>query len=152
MANCFSCKKKFGTLEMKWRISNLVAGRQKIPDGMNKEDALCTNCCKNIPQISTEEFLEKSKDTLSAKEVSKIDLSNRAFKFKEQWDKTGIIQFKNERVAILKRMVGQQVQFIVAYDDLTKEGYELKAIDEGQGMGDGITAGLSAYFYFQKLR
>jgi len=30
--------------------------------------------------------------------------------YKAQWDKNGIIQFKNERMAILQRMWGQQVQ------------------------------------------
>jgi hypothetical protein len=74
--------------------------------------------------------------------------------YKAQWDKNGIIQFKNERMAILQRMWGQQVQFIVACDQLTKEGYRLMAIDEGKSGGQssgGFTGGVNAYFYFQKM-
>lgn len=68
------------------------------------------------------------------------------------WGKNGVIQFKNERIAILQRRVGAQVQFIVAYDDLTKEGYRLMAIDEGkETTAGGFTGGSNAYFYFQKI-
>jgi len=51
-------------------------------------------------------------------------------------------------------MWGSQVQFIVAFDDLTKEGYRLMAIDEGKEGGQasgGFTGGVNAYFYFQKM-
>lgn len=52
----------------------------------------------------------------------------------------------------MKRAVGAQVEFIVAYDDLTKEGYRLMAIDEGvQGSSGGLAGGINAYFYFQKI-
>lgn len=74
--------------------------------------------------------------------------------YKAQWDKSGIVQFKSEHVAILQRMWGSQVQFIVAYDQLTKEGYRLMAIDEGKTGGQasgGFTGGVNAYFYFQKM-
>jgi hypothetical protein len=72
--------------------------------------------------------------------------------YKSKWDKNGIIQFKNDRIAILKRIVGQQVQFIVAYDQVTEEGYRLMAIDEGMtASGSGFSGGASAYFYFQKM-
>jgi len=73
-------------------------------------------------------------------------------KNRKQWDKNGIIQFKNERMAILQRRWGAQVQFIVAMDEITKEGYRLMAIDEGkEGSGGGFTGGVNAYFYFQKM-
>ena len=73
--------------------------------------------------------------------------------YKRHWDKGGVIQFKNERIAILQRKFGQQVQFIVAYDDLVKEGYRLMAIDEGkEASGGGRAGGANAYFYFQKVK
>jgi len=56
-------------------------------------------------------------------------------KYKAQWDKNGVVQFKNESIAILQRMFGQQVQFLVAFDQITKEGYRLMAIDEGKTGG-----------------
>lgn len=57
-----------------------------------------------------------------------------------------------EKIAILHRMWGSQIQFIVAFNDLTEEGYELKAIDEGkQASGGSIGGGVNSYYYFQKL-
>lgn len=75
----------------------------------------------------------------------------RTPEYKKKWNKTGIIQFKNERIAILNRSVGAQVEFIIAFDDLTAEGYELKAIDEGKtGNSEGFSGGINSYYYFQK--
>lgn len=71
---------------------------------------------------------------------------------KAQWDKNGVVQYKDEALAILQRMWGQQVQFIVACSQLSKEGYRLMAIDEGkEGSSGGIAGGVNAYFYFQKM-
>lgn len=82
------------------------------------------------------------------------DLREQSPEYKKNWNKYGVIQFKNERIAILQRSWGSQVEFIVAYDDLTKEGYRLMAIDEGKEGGQasgGFTGGVNAYFYFQKM-
>ena len=35
-------------------------------------------------------------------------------------------------------------------DDLTREGYVLRAIDEGKTAGDSYTGGQNSYYYFQK--
>jgi hypothetical protein len=89
--------------------------------------------------------------TISADQLRALT-SSRHNEFKAQWDKAGLVQFKNDKIAILKRMVGQQVQFIVAYDKVTEEGYRLMAIDEGMtAQGSGFSGGASAYFYFQKM-
>jgi hypothetical protein len=40
-----------------------------------------------------------------------------------------------ELIAILQRAFGVQVEFIIAFDDLTKEGYRLMVIDEGKTAG-----------------
>ncbi len=86
------------------------------------------------------------------KESRFADLKNRVDNYKIQWDKDGVIQFKNDRIAILKRGFGAQVEFIIAFDDLTKEGYHLMAIDEGKEAGAGnITGGVNSYYYFQKI-
>ena len=73
--------------------------------------------------------------------------------FKKQWNKGALVEFKSERVVILHRMTGAIVQFLVAYDQVTKEGYRLMAIDEGKTVdgGAGFSGGLNAYFYFQKM-
>jgi hypothetical protein len=56
-------------------------------------------------------------------------------------------------MAILQKTWGDQVQFIVAFDQLTEEGYELKEIDEGKSGGDaGFSGGVNAYFYYQRMK
>jgi hypothetical protein len=53
------------------------------------------------------------------------------------------ISEKNECIAILQRRLGAQVEFIIAFEDLTRQGYRLMAIDESGESGE--------YFYFQKM-
>ena len=66
--------------------------------------------------------------------------------------RTALIQYKTEYIAILQRKWGSQVQFLVVFDELTKEGYRLMAIDEGKrGNTDNLSGGVNAYFYFQKM-
>jgi len=80
------------------------------------------------------------------------NIKKRASQYKEEWDKEGVIQFKNEKIAILQRSLGEQTEFIVAYDDLTNEGYRLMAIDEGKSVGgNSFSGGTNAYFYFQRI-
>jgi hypothetical protein len=81
-------------------------------------------------------------------------LVERINAYKPLWDKNGVIQFKNERIAILQRNWGRQVEFIIAFDvdALTKDGYSLMAIDEGKtaDLSDSYAGGISSYYYFQK--
>jgi hypothetical protein len=52
---------------------------------------------------------------------------------------------------MILRPLGAQVEFIIAFDDLTAEGYELKAIDEGEsGNSESFGGGINSYYYFQK--
>ena len=79
-------------------------------------------------------------------------LQARIKQYKPSWDKDGVIQYKTDHMAILQRKWGSQVEFIIAYDDLTKEGYRLMAHDEGkEGQQGGFSGGLNSYFYFQKI-
>ena len=52
-------------------------------------------------------------------------------------DPTRVILYKTEYIAVLQKT--QDIQFISAFDDITKEGYKLMAINEGR-------------FYFQKTK
>ena len=82
-------------------------------------------------------------------------LVQRISEYKAGWDKYGVIQYKTEHIAILNRTWGSQVEFIIAFDDLTKEGYRLMAIDEGKSGGDssgGFTGGVNSFYYFQKIK
>ena len=106
---------------------------------------------KSKSTSNTTPTIQNTMDTIPA-DLLRALTSSKHDEFKAQWDKNGLVQFKNDKIAILKRMVGQQVQFIVAYDKITEEGYRLMAIDEGMtAEGSGFSAGTSAYFYFQKM-
>ena len=77
--------------------------------------------------------------------------------YKSEWDKKNVVQFKNERIAILKAENGKVVQFLVAFDQVTKEGYRL--MESGIGLdkqstlagGFGGTSNIT-YLYFQKMK
>jgi hypothetical protein len=80
-------------------------------------------------------------------------LRERVNFYKPAWDKNGVIQYKTEHMAILQRTWGVQVEFIIAFDDLTREGYRLMAVDEGKsGDSGGFTGGVNSYFYIQKMK
>ena len=72
--------------------------------------------------------------------------------FKAMWQKGRVVQFKNDKIAILMRAHASQVQFIVAFDQVTREGFRLMAIDEGkEASAGGFSGGTSSYYYFQKM-
>ncbi len=103
---------------------------------------------KGSPNSSQNEMSIGSITTVAKMRELLISLHDQ---YKSQWEKDDVIQFKNERMAILQRMWGKQVQFVIAYDLVTKEGYRLMAIDEGQEAGGTFRGGSNAYFYFQKM-
>jgi hypothetical protein len=72
--------------------------------------------------------------------------------FKAMWQKGRVVQFKNDKIAILMRAHNSQVQFIVAFDQVTREGFRLMSIDEGkEASAGGFTGGVTSYYYFQKM-
>lgn len=150
---CFKCNKELGRLSVKWKISDLIYKKIPIPPGMTEEDRFCNDCYdiekKNVKEQEKE--FSKGKQAEFNQQLQK--LSSRTPEYKARWNKNGVIQFKNERIAILQRMWGAQVEFIIAYDDLTNEGYRCIAHDEGKegGSGLGATGGINSYFYFQKM-
>ena len=84
-----------------------------------------------------------------------IDTEQNLYKF--QWDKKNVVQFKNERIAILKNEQNKQVQFIVAFDQVLKEGYVLIGTADSQdssGLASKSFGGSAAsvMFYFQKAK
>ena len=106
------------------------------------------NTGMNMSTIPTNNKIEKITTTA---ELTRLTES-RHNQTKSQWNKNGIIQFKDEAIAILERRWGSQVQFIVACSQVTKEGYRLMVIDEGkEGSSGGFSGGVNAYFYFQKM-
>jgi zinc-ribbon domain len=120
----------------------------------------CANCGKQIPEnlkfcsfCGASTTKTQNVDDDEAKKMKNdryLDLVKRVKFYKPLWDKSGVIQFKSDFIAILQRRYGSQVEFIIAFEDLTKEGYKLMAIDEGKesSISDG---GINSYYYFQKL-
>jgi len=150
--NCFSCKKDMGRLAIKWKISDLNYKNIPIPLEMSDDDRFCNACYEKGKKESKESNKEMKNEQKAEFNQQIQELRIRTPEYKPHWNKNGIIQFKNERIAILQRAWGAQVEFIIAYDDLTAEGYRLMAIDEGkQASTGGISGGANAYFYFQKM-
>ena len=96
-----------------------------------------------------------SSDITTADQLKEI-IATEHDRFKATWDKKGTIVYKNERIAILKAENGKVVQFLVAFDQVTKEGYRLM----GSGIGldsvsqwTGLAGGSNTtYLYFQKMK
>jgi len=161
---CFLCNGKVATIGAgKISSENILVMGLQPPEGMSGDDRICRKCYRQkyveeekviqekAKQIAIEE--KRLKEEIKERKKEEIqDLINRAQIYKKDWNKDGIIQFKNERIAILKRAWGSQVEFIVAFDDVTKEGYRLMLVDEGkEASAGGFTGGVNAYFYFQKM-
>lgn len=145
---CFVCHKELGTLSIKFPYSDFLVRRIQVPEGMQPGDITCKDCIENQKQADKDDAKE------AKLQISQLtaELYKHTPEYKKSWDKNGIIQFKNEQIAILKRSWGAQVEFIIAFDDLTTQGYELKAIDEGKtGDAQGISGGINSYYYFQRF-
>jgi hypothetical protein len=46
---CYSCKKEFGRVSVKWKLAELKD--KKSPEGMSTDDRICSNCKENLPKI-----------------------------------------------------------------------------------------------------
>jgi hypothetical protein len=71
--------------------------------------------------------------------------------YKEEWDRGGIIQFKNERKAIFHRRIGTKFGFVIACDDVTKDGFEVRVIDGLKlAAGENFEGCISPFCCFQR--
>jgi len=160
---CFVCSKEMGWTAIKWEIKNYEKAKKPIPEGMTNNDKVCEEC---FHAADWAKLKQKEQEELEQKEVSdeikqqgkqqEKEFTNYLLeegrKLKPFWHKNNVIQYKDEYMAVLRKSVGAQVEFIVAMRDLTKEGYRLMAQDEGASAGGGgITGGISSYYYFQKI-
>lgn len=131
------------TANRKGRITVLT---ELLPETLPPDGPVCDECSVSI-------FTKIDDPGREEREKKQEEEEARVEEYKLYWDKHGIVQFKNERMAILKREIGSQVQFIIAFDDLTREGYRCVAQDEGREIivADVGTGGVSSYYYFQKI-
>ena len=96
-----------------------------------------------------------SSDITTADQLKEI-IATEHDRFKATWDKKGTIVYKNERIAILKASTEKFELFLVAFDQVTKEGYRLM----GSGIGldsvsqwTGLAGGSNTtYLYFQRMK
>lgn len=96
-----------------------------------------------------------SSDITTADQLKEI-IATEHDRFKATWDKKGTIVYKNERIAILSSTNAAFVQFLVAFDQVTKEGYRLMGSGIGldsvsQWTGLGGTSN-TTYLYFQRMK
>jgi len=148
---CIKCKKELGMMAVKMVISQFEASKIPIPSDMTKDDVMCADCFMEIEkEQKAASAIAASSDPKSI--ASFNQLNSRVPEFKERWDKNGVIEYKDDYCAILQRSFGRVVEFIIAYSDLTKQGYRLMAQDEGASVGSsGISGGGKSYYYFQKI-
>ena len=146
--NCIRCKKPLNWSSTKWSIKDCGGLGITPPSNMTEQDRLCFACGESIKQSAKGDEAGAKRET----DAQNYQLNVKAVGYKTKWNKNGIIQFKNERIAILKRGIGKQVEFIVAFDELTKEGYRMMAQDDGsEAHSTGFSGGINSYYYFQKI-
>ena len=136
--------KLFGRNKQQQSETDEIAAAEKV--SQQNEPGNTTN-----PQ-SQESRDQQQEQSEQSKKQGLQDLSERAKSYKPRWDKNGVIQFKSEYICILQRKWRSQVEFIVAFEDLTRDGYRLMAIDSaGKSSDDIVPAGTESYYYFQKM-
>ena len=87
--SCFICKKELGRLSLKHSAKDILNKKDQVPQGMIEEDRICLN-----------DFIALTNHKAGAD----YKLRTRTDDYKKDWNKRGIIQFKNERIAILQRV------------------------------------------------
>lgn len=131
------------------------ASIESIPnDNTTNQESSIINETQTLVRSTQTDLMSSSSNDIMTIEQMLHEIGLKHDQFKAQWNKNGVIQFKNQHIAILQRSFGSQVQFIIAYDQLTREGYRLMAIDEGKSGGQssgGFTGGVNSYYYFQKM-
>jgi len=84
---CYVCKKESGAFSIMFPYKDFLVPKIPIPNGMSEDDVVCKTCFDEIKEAENE---------LS---IITRQLLARTPEYKKQWDKNGIIQFKNERIA-----------------------------------------------------
>ena len=149
MRNCYVCQKNTTlthSIRDYWRSP-------QTPEGMTKDDFVCYDCYHKVKNevIQYKKAHKEEIDRLNKEED--LELEKIENEFKGKWNKNGVIEYKDEYCAILQRLPGARVQFLMAYSDLTREGYRLMAEDEGGSINAAfVKMGVNAYFYFQKIK
>ena len=78
------------------------------PDGMSHGDVCCDHCFNAKKKDAGIEQKQQEAEPGTALNQQPRSLSSRVDDYKPLWDKRGVIQFKNEQIAILKRAIGHR--------------------------------------------
>jgi hypothetical protein len=160
---CFVCKNNLGWTDIGYSVSHYQGGDLVIPEGLTETDKVCNKCFKkslavhldqkNEENRKIKELEKQQKHEISAEQKQIMDdIRARVPLYKPRWNKGEVLEYKDEYCAILRRHFGEQVEFIIAYSDLSKEGYRLVAQDEGKTVSSGgLSGGMNSYYYFQKI-
>ena len=148
--HCFICNAKIGIFDESYNLTKfktLTKDKVPPPDNMTYQDHICLKCFGKYRLTEDETKTLKSQEKAKQKEFLA-----RVPDYERKWKKGGVIEYKDDHCAILNRPWGAQVQFIIAFSDLTKEGYRLMAQDEGKTASAGpFSGGISSTYYFQKF-
>jgi len=112
---------------------------------MGEEDRVCKECYDEGKKKSKEDKNIIKQEQNEESNTQLQELKQRSPEYKKYWNKNGIIQYKDDHIAILHRCMDGQIEFIIALSDCTKEGYRLMVIDDVR-----TTDGIISYYYLQK--
>jgi hypothetical protein len=172
---CFQCGKKLGRfLQLGLNAIDLKA--LESPKGMTNNDYICDECFSKLPKNKE---LEKERTAYHAqfvanKAVEKEEREKQKELEKEEYKKQkeleekedselkkeideikshfqkGSTVYKDEYCAIVKKI--DDLTFVKAFRNLTREGYRMMAQDEGGQFHLGIASvGSGSYYFFQKI-
>ena len=138
---CFQCNKKLGRF-MNFGLTDMK--KLESPNGMTNDDKICDKCFSNLPKNKEYEKQKALENQQSEEKKKKFD------EIKSRFEKHGTVIYKDEYCAIVKKI--DDLSFIMAFSDLTREGYRLMAQDEGGQFHLGIASvGAGSYYFFQKI-
>ena len=87
-------------------------------------------------------------DITTSEQIRKL-MDSEHDRYKSEWQKHDVVQFKNENIAILEFKNDKKVQFIVALDQLTKEGYTFAG---GGANVQTFKNNLSTHLFYQRIK
>ena len=154
---CFVCQKNLGWKDFGHSTINYRDFVHLMPKNLIDSDKVCNKCYDvAYDKHHNADKIKKDAEKLAIQNAQKAEmaaLKARVPEYKPNWNQGGVIEYKDEYCAILYRGRGAQVEFMIAFSDITKEGYRLMVQDEGKtASAGGFSGGVDSYYYFQKLQ
>lgn len=156
MPVCFVCKKEEG---VRYTIKDYWSSPY-TPKGMTHGDRVCFNCYHKVKgdvlkykKQHKEESIEFEKQYKESEKQYKEEERKAIDTIRGNIRKWSVIIYKDEYCAIVEKVGTNNVQFLKAFSDLTKEGYRLMVQDEGTSIAFiGLQGGINSFYFFQKIK